>query len=150
MVVGMVYLRNPERVERFLLGGAGLALGLVMYYFAPYWYSGPRAYVLADLWTGKCCFLAVVGVAGLLEKWSFAAKWLALVGAFSYGIYLVHQPYVIWLGLRIRDWSVWAFLAISVVVLIVLSAWGIVLEKFANAALERIIGAKKKPAPQAT
>jgi hypothetical protein len=53
-------------------------------------------------------------------------------------------------GLRIRDWPPWAFLAISVVVLVVLSAWGIVLEKFANAALERIIGGKKKPAPQPT
>jgi hypothetical protein len=30
--------------------------------------------------------------------------------------------------------------------LVVLSAWGIVLEKFANAMLERIIGGKKKPA----
>ena len=31
MVVGMVHLRNPERLERWLLGGAGLALGLVLY-----------------------------------------------------------------------------------------------------------------------
>jgi peptidoglycan/LPS O-acetylase OafA/YrhL len=150
MVVGMVYLRDAERVERWLLGGAGLTLGLILYYFAPYWYSGPRAYVLADLWTSTCCFLAVVGVAALLEKWPFAAKWLALVGAFSYGIFLVHQPYAIWVGRQIRDWPPWAFLAISVVILFVLSAWGIVLEKFANAVVERIIGGKKKPAPQPT
>jgi peptidoglycan/LPS O-acetylase OafA/YrhL len=76
-------------------------------------------------------------------------KWLGLVGAFSYGIYLVHLPYVSWVGLQIRDWPPWAFLAISVTVLIVLSAWGIVLEKFANAVLEKIIGGKKKPAAQA-
>jgi succinate dehydrogenase hydrophobic anchor subunit len=58
----------------------------------------------------------------------------------------VHQPYVIWLGLRIRDQPAWAFFAITAVVLVVLSAWGIVLEKFANAALEKVIGGKKKPA----
>jgi peptidoglycan/LPS O-acetylase OafA/YrhL len=149
MVVGMVHLRDPERVERWLLGGAGLALGLILYYFAPFFYSGPKTYVFADIWTGACCFLAVVGVAGLLEKWSVAVKWLGLVGAFSYGIYLVHQPYVIWVGLQIRHWPPWAFLAISVAVLMVLSAWGIVLEKFANAVLEKIIGGKKKPAAQA-
>ena len=149
MVVGMVHLRDPERVERWLLGGAGLALGLILYYFAPFFYSGPKTYVFADIWTGTCCFLAVVGVAGLLEKWSVAVKWLGLVGAFSYGIYLVHQPYVIWVGLQIRHWPPWAFLAISVAVLMVLSAWGIVLEKFANAVLEKIIGGKKKPAAQA-
>jgi peptidoglycan/LPS O-acetylase OafA/YrhL len=143
MVVGMLHLRDPERVERWLLGGAGLALGLVLYYFAPYFYSSSTAYVLADLWTGTCCLLCVAGVSGLLEKWSFAAKWLGLVGLFSYGIYLVHQPYVIWVGLRIRDWPPWAFFAISAALLVVLSAWGIVLEKFANAMLERIIGGKK-------
>jgi peptidoglycan/LPS O-acetylase OafA/YrhL len=81
-----------------------------------------------------------------LETWAVAAKWLGLVGVFSYGIYLVHQPYVIWVGLRIRDWPAWAFFLITAVVLIVLSAWGIFLEKFANAMLEKVIGGKKKPA----
>ena len=88
----------------------------------------------------------MAGVAGLLAKWPPAAKWIALVGAFSYGIYLVHQPYVIWLGLRIQDQPVWVFFGLSVIVLVVLSAWGIVLEKFANAMLEKVIGGKKKPA----
>jgi peptidoglycan/LPS O-acetylase OafA/YrhL len=146
MVLGMVYLREPERIERWLLGGTGLVLGIVAYYFAPIFY-GSKAYVFADLWTGTCCFLAVVGVAALLEKWSFAAKWIGLVGAFSYGVYLVHQPYVIWLGLRIRDLPAWAFLAISVAVLIVLSAWGMFLEKFADAALVKIRGEKRRAAP---
>ena len=39
MVVGMLHLREPERIERWLLGGASLALGLVLYYFAPYFYT---------------------------------------------------------------------------------------------------------------
>jgi peptidoglycan/LPS O-acetylase OafA/YrhL len=146
MVLGMLHFREPERVERWLLGGAGLVLGLALYFVAPYFYTGATPYVFADLWTGTCCFLSVVGISGLLEKWSVAAKWLALVGAFSYGIYLVHQPYVIWLGLRIREQPPWAFFAITAVVLVVLSAWGIFLEKFANATLEKIVGGKKKPA----
>ena len=142
MVLGMLHLRDPERVERFLLSGLGLALGLALYFVAPYFYRG-AAYVFADLWTGTCCFLSVVGIAGLLEKWAFAAKWLGLVGMFSYGIYLVHQPYVIWVGLRIQDEPAWAFFLIAAVVLVVLSAWGILLEKFANAMLDRVIGGKK-------
>ena len=137
---------DSERLEKFLLGGAGLVLGLALYLVAPYFYSGGTPYVFADLWTGTCCFLSVAGVAGLLAKWPPAAKWIALVGAFSYGIYLVHQPYVIWLGLRIQDQPVWVFFGLSVIVLVVLSAWGLVLEKFANAMLEKVIGGKKKPA----
>ena len=138
----MLHLRDPERVERFLLSGLGLALGLALYFVAPYFYRG-AAYVFADLWTGTCCFLSVVGIAGLLEKWAFAAKWLGLVGVFSYGIYLVHQPYVVWVGAWIRDGPAWAFLLIAAVVLVVLSAWGMWLEKFANAMLDRVIGGKK-------
>ena len=146
MGLGMLFLADSERLEKFLLGGAGLVLGLALYLVAPYFYSGGTPYVFADLWTGTCCFLSVAGVAGLLAKWPPAAKWIALVGAFSYGIYLVHQPYVIWLGLRIQDQPVWVFFGLSVIVLVVLSAWGIVLEKFANAMLEKVIGGKKKPA----
>jgi peptidoglycan/LPS O-acetylase OafA/YrhL len=146
MVLGMLHLRDPAQVERWLLGGVGLVLGLALYFVAPYFYTGSTPYVFADLWTGTCCFLCVVGVAALLEKWAVAAKWIGLVGVFSYGIYLVHQPYVIWVGLLIRDWPAWAFFVITAVVLIVLSAWGIFLEKFANAMLEKVIGGKKKPA----
>jgi peptidoglycan/LPS O-acetylase OafA/YrhL len=146
MVLGMLHLRDSAQVERWLLGGVGLVLGLALYFVAPYFYTGSTPYVFADLWTGTCCFLCVVGVAALLEKWALAAKWIGLVGVFSYGIYLMHQPYVIWVGLRIRDWPAWAFFVITAVVLFVLSAWGIFLEKFANAMLEKVIGGKKKPA----
>ena len=144
MVLGMLHLADPARIERWLLGGAGLVAGLGLYFVAPFFYSGVTPYIWADLWTGACCFLCVVGVSGLLEKWSFVAKWIGLVGAFSYGVYLVHQPYVIWLGLQLRDVHAWTFLGIVVVVLIVLSTWGILLEKFANAALERVLGDTKK------
>jgi peptidoglycan/LPS O-acetylase OafA/YrhL len=89
---------------------------------------------------------ALPGVAGLLAKWPFAAKWIGLAGAFSYGIYLVHQPYVIWLGLRIQDQPAWIFFLIVGVTLIVLGTWGVWLEKFANAALERLLGGAKKTA----
>ena len=67
------------------------------------------------------------------------------MGAFSYGIYLVHQPYVIWLGLRIQEQPVWVFFGLSGIVLVVLSAWGLGLEKFANAMLEKVIGGKRSP-----
>jgi peptidoglycan/LPS O-acetylase OafA/YrhL len=144
MVLGMIHVQHAERVERGLLGGAGLALGLALYFVAPYFYISNTSYVFADLWTGMCCFLCIIGVAGLLEKWPFAAKWIGLAGAFSYGIYLVHQPYVIWLGLRIQHQPAWIFFLIVAVTLVVLGTWGVWLEKFANAALEKVLGDKAR------
>ena len=46
--------------------------------------------------------LEIVGIAGLISLFNSPAKLFGLVGLYSYGLYLTHQPYVIWLGLRIR------------------------------------------------
>jgi hypothetical protein len=57
---------------------------------------------------------------------------IGLAGAFSYGIFLIHHPYVIWLGLRIRELPIWIFLVVTVAVLAMLTLWGILLEKATN------------------
>ena len=69
-------------------------------------------YIFVDLATGACCFLVLVGISGIIARVTSAGKMIGLVGAYSYGIFLVHQPYVIWLGLRIREQPLWMFLLI--------------------------------------
>jgi peptidoglycan/LPS O-acetylase OafA/YrhL len=143
MVLGMWHSRSTQRAERFFLGGAGFVAGLVLYPAALHLYDNGYGYIFVDLASGACCLLAVVGVAGIISRFPGPAKVFGLVGAFSYGIYLVHQPYVIWLGLRIREQPLWMFLLITVATLAVLSAWGIVLEKATNGVLDKLIPAKK-------
>ena len=94
-----------------------------------------------------CCLLVVVGLAGLLCRLPAPAKMLGLIGAYSYGIFLVHQPYVIWVGLRIREQPVWMFLLISLAVLALMSVWGIALEKATNAVVSRVSEALKRAKP---
>jgi peptidoglycan/LPS O-acetylase OafA/YrhL len=65
------------------------------------------------------------------------------VGVYSYGLYLIHQPYVIWLGLRIRELPIWMFLLISAVTLAVLSAWGMLLEKGTNTLVDKLTSLRK-------
>jgi len=65
---------------------------------------------------------------------------------YSYGLYLIHQPYVIWLGLKIRPQSILMFILIFLVTAAVLSAWGMILEKSTNALVTRLIS-RRKPAP---
>jgi len=144
MALGMWHSRSTARAERFFLGGGGLVVGLLLYPAALQLYDNGYAYVFVDFGTGACCFLEVVGVAGIIARFAGPAKVFGLVGAFSYGLYLVHQPYVIWLGLRIREQPIWMFLLITVATLIVLSAWGIVLEKATNTLLDKLIPTKKK------
>ena len=141
--LAMWHTRSTARVEWFLLRGAGLLLGLILYPAALQLYDGLYDYIFVDFATGTCCMLEIVGIAGIILLFKGPAELFGLVGLYSYGLYLIHQPYVIWLGLRIRQQPVWMFLLISVVTLAVLSAWGMVLEKATNTLVNRVVSPRR-------
>jgi peptidoglycan/LPS O-acetylase OafA/YrhL len=146
MALSVWHVRSTSRVESILLRGPGLIAGIILYPFALKLYANGIAYVFCDFATGACCFFAIVGIAGLLSRVAGVGKIIALVGVYSYGLYLIHQPYVIWLGLRIRPLSISLFLLVFVAAAAVLSAWGSILEKTTNAIVNRIIP-RSNPAP---
>jgi peptidoglycan/LPS O-acetylase OafA/YrhL len=143
MSLAMWYTRSPERMEWFLLRGAGFVAGLILYPAALQLYHGLYDYIFVDFATGTCCLLEIVGIAGLISLFNSPAKLFGLVGLYSYGLYLTHQPYVIWLGLRIREVPIWGFLLICIPTLAVLSAWGMLLEKGTNALVNKLASLKK-------
>jgi peptidoglycan/LPS O-acetylase OafA/YrhL len=87
--------------------------------------------------------LEIVGVAGIISLFKEPAKLFGLIGLYSYGLYLIHQPYVIWLGLRIREVPIWAFLLITIPTLAVLCAWGALLENGTNTLVTKLFPPKK-------
>jgi peptidoglycan/LPS O-acetylase OafA/YrhL len=143
MALGMWHSQSTVRAEKFFLGGGSLVAGLLLYPAAQQLYHNGYTYIFVDFATGGCCFLVLIGIAAIITHFTFPAKVFTLVGAFSYGIFLTHQPYVIWLGLRIREQPIPMFLLIVVVTLTVLSAWGIVLEKGTNMLVNKLLPAKK-------
>ena len=147
MVLGWWHLRAPEGVERGLRNGGWLGVGLALY--AVWFVFRGIPYIFTDFLTGTACFFAVCGVSGMIERWAGVAKWLATVGAFSYGLYLLHQPYVIWLGLRIHDEPWWRFLLCVAIVWVVIGAWGMFLEKQTNRLVDWLAGTKKPTAKPA-
>ena len=138
MSLAMWHARSGERVEWFLLRGVGFVLGLILYPAALQLYHGLYEYIFVDFATGACCMLEIVGIAGIISLFQGPAKLFGLVGVYSYGLYLIHQPYVIWLGLRIREVPIWMFLLICIPTLAVLSAWGMLLEKGTNALVNKL------------
>src|SRR5256714_13216642 len=143
MAVGMRLLRSTSRIESLLLRGPALIAGILLYPLALKLYDNGIAYVFCDFGTGACCFLALVGIAGLTSHVGGLARILGVVGMYSYGLYLIHQPYVIWLGLKIRPQPVMIFILIFVITAAVLSAWGIVLERLTNALITKLLPARK-------
>jgi peptidoglycan/LPS O-acetylase OafA/YrhL len=143
MSLAMWHTQSPARVERFFLSGTGLILGLILYPFALQLYHGLYDYIFVDFATGTCCMLEIVGIAGFISLFQWPAKLFGLVGLYSYGLYLTHQPYVIWLGLRIREVPIWVFLLICIPTLAVLSMWGALLEKTTNTLVKKLISARR-------
>src|SRR5256714_7964010 len=131
------------RIESLLLRGPGLIAGILLYPLALKLYDNGVAYVFCDFGTGACCFLAIAGIAGLISRIAGLGKVVALVGIYSYGLYLIHQPYVIWLGLRIRRQPITMFILIFVITAAVLSVWGILLEKATNSLVNKLLPARK-------
>src|SRR6266699_1019354 len=142
MVLAMWHNQSSTRVEWFLLRGAGFIVGLLLYPAALWLYHNATTYVFVDFATGACCMLEIIGIAGAISLFQGPAKVFGLVGAYSYGLYLIHQPYVIWLGLRISDVPIWMFLLITIPTLAVLSAWGMLLEKSTNTLVKKIFSSK--------
>ena len=143
MSLAMWHTQSTARVEWFFLRGAGLVLGLILYPAALQLYHGLYEYIFVDFATGTCCMLEIVGIAGIISLFKEPAKVFGIVGLYSYGLYLIHQPYVIWLGLRIREQPIWAFLLICIPTLAVLSAWGMLLERSTNALVNKLTSLKK-------
>jgi len=142
MALAVWHRQSPARLEWFLLRGIGFIAGLLLYPAALQLYDNGISYVFCDFATGACCFLEIVGVAGIIVRFRSSAKIFCLVGSYSYGLYLIHQPYVIWLGLHIRPQPISMFLLIFLATLAVLSAWGILLEKTTNAVVAKISSKK--------
>jgi peptidoglycan/LPS O-acetylase OafA/YrhL len=143
MSLAMWHMRSTARAERFLLRGGGLVLGLILYPAALQLYGGLYEYIFVDFATGTCCMLEIVGIAGIILLFKGPANLFGLVGLYSYGLYLIHQPYVIWLGLRIRELPIWMFLLICIPTLAALSAWGMLLEKATNTLVNKLTSLRK-------
>jgi peptidoglycan/LPS O-acetylase OafA/YrhL len=143
MSLALWHTQSPARVEWFLLRGAGFVLGLILYPLALQLYHGRYDYIFVDFATSTCCMLEIVGIAGFISLFNAPARLFGLVGLYSYGLYLIHQPYVIWLGLRIREVPIWMFVLICIPTLTVLSAWGMLLEKATNALVNRLVPLRK-------
>lgn len=137
MALAMWHGKPSSRAEWFLLRGPGLIAGVLLYPAALWLYD--YSYTFVDFATGACCFLVIAGLAGFISRAPRIAKIISIVGVYSYGLYLTHQPYVIWLGLHIRPQPVLVFLVIFLITLAILSAWGMVLEKGTNSLVNKIL-----------
>ena len=109
--------------------GPGFVAGLLLYPLALATYQLPKGYVAVDLLTGMACFLVVAGASGFWASLPHLGRWLALAGSFSYGIYLVHQPYAIHFASFLQGKPAVQAVPLLFLIMVGLALWGGLLEK---------------------
>ena len=150
MVLGFAYRRYPVEIEQRLFSFPILAAGVVNYVLGLYSYASVQTYVFNDALIGTGLFVILAHVARWCDLLPRVGGTLAYVGAFSYGLYLLHQPYVIYFGERMREMNEVVFTLLAWVIIAIITCAAIPLERYVNQLTSRVLDRKKvRPQPSA-
>jgi peptidoglycan/LPS O-acetylase OafA/YrhL len=132
MVVGVWYRQSRTWVDTRLFSPITLVAGALLYTAGLYSYESRLAYTLTDALIGTGLFVILAHIAYQSRRLAQVEAALAYVGAFSYGLYLIHQPYVIYLGARMRWMPLPEFVAIACPIIAAVAIVSAQLEQYVN------------------
>ncbi len=141
MVLGSAYARDCERMQRWLASPLALGLGAVLYVGAIYSYGSSATYIVTDALVGVGLSLVMIFLAIQIDRVPRLQVVLGTVGMYSYGLYLLHQPYMIWLGIRLGALPLPVFFLIAAVVITALALVSMRIERQVNALVARFTAA---------
>ena len=140
MAAGWLYRKQPARIDGWLFSPAGLAAGAVVYTLGLYCYAPLWRYTFADALTGSGLSILLAHVARACERLPRVGSTLTTVGAYSYGLYLLHQPYVLYFMSRAQHLPTPAFLAVLAALIVVLTLAAMAIERAVNRLTQRVLG----------
>jgi peptidoglycan/LPS O-acetylase OafA/YrhL len=150
MVLGLAYRRYPVEIEQRLFSFPILIAGVVNYVLGLYSYANAQTYVFNDALIGTGLFVILAHIARWCELLPRVGGTLAYVGAFSYGLYLVHQPYVLYFGVRTREMNELLFIVLAWGIIALITVVAIPLERYVNQLTSRVLDRKKVVVPLAS
>ncbi|MCC6640055.1 MAG: acyltransferase [Deltaproteobacteria bacterium] len=140
MSLALLLRRHRARTLAWLLGLPGLLAGAALYTAGFLSYRPGPSFTCTDGLVGMGLFALLAHLARALLVLPGLRRPLLFLGAYSYGFYLLHQPYVLWAGERLRDLSLGPFVLAGGLVLVFL-AWGSgLLERVVNGLARRALG----------
>jgi len=143
MVLGLLYRRSPNEADHRLFSFPAIASGFALYVLGLYSYANSTTYILNDALIGTGLFVILAHIARWCDLLPRLGGTLAYVGAFSYGLYLLHQPYVIYFAIRMREMNEWLFSLFALVIIAIITCLAIPLERYVNQLTSRVLDRKK-------
>lgn len=147
MVIGLYLRRDRAAFERRLFSTPMLVIGIVIYASGFLTYHSSATYTFSDPIFTTGLFVIVAHFASALSRIRSLASPVARVGFYSYGLYLIHEPLVIYFGRHLRDVNLVTFTLIAWLIIPILAAISMELERMINALTERVLGrSSREPA----
>ncbi len=143
MVLGAFARHQTIVFEKTLFARVTIFGAIIAYGIGLACYFIPGTYMFTDPLTGSSLFI----ILAQLPIWSTAlrrlAKVVTYVGFNSYGLYLLHQPYVLYFGTRMRELSMVSFVGLAWVIIALITVLSIFIEKGVNQLTDRVLNRHK-------
>ena len=140
MAMGLVARESPESAGRRLFSPVVLLGGAVLYTLGLYSYGAVWSYTFTDALIGAGLAIMLAHVARGCERVHALGAALATVGVYSYGLYLLHQPFVLYVGTRAQPLSTQAFVAVIAALIAVLTLASMAIERRVNQLTQWALG----------
>jgi peptidoglycan/LPS O-acetylase OafA/YrhL len=140
MAMGLVARESAASAGRRLFSPLVLCVGAALYTLGLYSYEALWAYTFTDALTGTGLAILLAHLARGCERVHVLGAGLATIGTYSYGLYLLHQPYVLYVAGRAETLSTPAFVAVLIALIAVLTLASMAIERRVNQLAQRALG----------
>jgi peptidoglycan/LPS O-acetylase OafA/YrhL len=140
MTMGLVARESAASAGRRLFSPVMLCGGIILYTLGLYSYGAAWSYTFTDGLIGTGLAIVLAHVARGCERAHALGVTLATVGTYSYGLYLLHQPYVLYVADRSQSLSTPAFVASLIALIAVLTLASMAIERRVNQLAQRALG----------
>jgi peptidoglycan/LPS O-acetylase OafA/YrhL len=139
MVMGLAYWQNRTWVDERLFNARTMIAGVAIYTAGLYCFYSTFTYIFMDALVGTGLFVILAQLSWHSRRLVRVEAALAYVGVYSYGLYLIHQPYATNFGDRLRWMNMLEFVVIAAAIITVITLASAYLERWANAVTNRIL-----------
>jgi peptidoglycan/LPS O-acetylase OafA/YrhL len=138
MALGKLMAQGPELTLKRLLSWKALAAGMLLYTVGVYFYRPNFLYFFSDGLTTMGLSVLIIHIAHFFDSIPGVGKALAKTGVYSYSIYLLHQPYLMYVGRTIRSAGMGFFLLVACAVTLLVVLGSISMEYLVNRGVDSL------------
>jgi peptidoglycan/LPS O-acetylase OafA/YrhL len=148
MAFAWIFHQNPVRAERILFDLRGFLAGLGLYVIGIYSYQPNLLMTVSDGLIGMGFSIILAHTARIIAMLGAPGRLIATAGVFSYSIFLLHQPYMMYVGNRVQSLGILPASLVALGVLAVLGPLCVILERAVGRLSDRIFGSAKASPPR--